>query len=370
MKRQLGLIMMALAGLWATGLFAQETREGATVIRTGPGGEVQILSTETTTPAGGGTAVAPPETRDQPAEAVEEAPRKARVIVTPAIFVQERRRRIDRELNERFGITDPGVIESPGFTSYLIDALVNVRKFDMLEREELRTVIKELDFGESEYVDVEKCQKIGNMVGADYVIIPEIRYLELDQEVKNVPYVGGNTVSLRCKLASNVRTVDVKTGKIISSHIDETEKKDRIRENRGDNLRIMVQDLIGKCFRETALREAAKIVDVAYPIRVMSQDGEVVMLNRGEGALLQGEVLKVYAAGEVMVDPETKENLGYQEAYVGSIKVVEVGQKTSKGVIVDQKAAIDRLSICRRVEKISLDDPQLKKGSNAAPKID
>ncbi len=370
MKKQLGLMMLALAGFCSTSLFAQETREGATVIRTGPGGEVQILSTETTTPAGGGTAVAPRMPTVTPEAAVEEAPRKARVVVTPAIFVQERRRRIDRELNERFGITDPGVIESPGFTSYLIDALVNVRKFDLLEREELRTVIKELDFGESDYVDMEKCQKIGNMVGADYIIIPEIRYLELDQEVKAVPYVGGNTVSLRCKLASNVRTVDVKTGKIISSHIDETEKRDRIRENRGDNMRIMVQDLIGKCFRETAIREAAKIVDVAYPIRVMSQDGDTVMLNRGEGALLQGEMLKVYAAGEVMVDPETKESLGYQEAYVGMIKVVEIGQKTSKGVIVEQVSAIDRLSICRRAEKISLDDPSLKKGSNNAPKID
>ena len=85
---------------------------------------------------------------------------------------------------------------------------------------------------------------------------------------------------------------------------------------------------------------------------------------------MQGEVLKVYAAGEVMVDPETKENLGYQEAYVGTIKVVEVGQKTSKGVIVDQTATIDRLSICRRAEKISIDDPQLKKSANDAPKID
>ena len=58
MKKQLGLLMVALATCWTTSLFAQETREGATVIRTGPGGEVQILSTETTTPTGG-AAIAP-----------------------------------------------------------------------------------------------------------------------------------------------------------------------------------------------------------------------------------------------------------------------------------------------------------------------
>ncbi len=259
------------------------------------------------------------------------------------------------------------MIENPGYTSYLIDALVNVRKFDMLEREELRQVVRELDFGESDYADVEKVVKIGNMVGADYMIIPTIRYLEVDRETKNVPYVGGQQIAIRCKFATNVRTVDVGSGKIIASGVREVEKKKRQRAQ--DSQRILVMDTVSECYKESAMLDAAKIVDVAYPIRIMSIDGETVMLNRGQGAILPGEVLKVYAAGEVMIDPDTKDNLGYHETYLGSVKVTEVDLKTSKGKIIDQPGKIERLAICRRTEQPTLADPRLQQPA-PAPKID
>jgi hypothetical protein len=60
------------------------------------------------------------------------------------------------------------------------------RKFDMLEREELKSVIKELDFGESDYADTEKVVKIGQLIGADYMIVPEIRYLQVVRESKEI----------------------------------------------------------------------------------------------------------------------------------------------------------------------------------------
>jgi curli biogenesis system outer membrane secretion channel CsgG len=365
MSRGIAGLVIVLGAV--TAIAQEQGRESATVIRQGPGGEIQILSTEKSAPAQAAAPAVPREV--QPAEAsASEAPRKARVMVIPAVFAQERRRRIDRELNERFGITDPGVIESPGYTSYLIDALVNVRKFDMLEREELRQVVRELTFGESEYVDIEKVVKIGHMVGADYMIIPEIRYLEVDRETKDVPYIGGQQVAVRSKLATNVRTVDVATGKIIASSVREVEKKKRQRQQ--DSLRILVMDTIAEGFKESALLDAAKLVDVAYPIRIVNLDGDRVTLNRGLGAILKDEVLKVYAAGEMMIDPETKETLGYQEAYVGAIRVTEVDSKTSKGVIIDRKGDINRLSICHRVENPTLDDPRLKQMKSPAPKID
>lgn len=373
-----GRMMLLLAGIAvvisATCVSGQDapvsiSREGATVVRPGPGGELQIISVEQTDIG----KVKEAESRRAAREiAADDTPRKARVMVLPAVFAQERRRRIDRELNERFGITDAGVIENPGYTSYLIDSLVNVRKFDMLEREELRQLVREIDFGESDYVDVEQVVKIGNMLGADYMVIPTIRYLEVDTERRTVPYVGGEQVSIRAKLATNVRTVDVATGRIIASNTHEVEKRKRQRAQ--DSMRILVMDSIGECYKESALVEAAKIVDVAYPIRIMSivgkgVVGDTVMLNRGEGAILVGETLRVFSAGEVMTDPDTKEHLGYHEAYVGSVTVTEVALKTSTARIIEQTGPIDRLSICRRVEQPSLTDPRLRAPA-AAPRID
>lgn len=378
MKRfAIGMVVSGMVLLNGVGNISAQTvreKEGATVIRQGPGGEVQILSTEKKT-----TRTVSEETTDsrpqaKPRSTVSEDPsRKARVMVIPAIFTQEQRRRLDRELNERFGITDAGVIESPGYTSFLIDALVNARKFDLLEREELKSVIKELNFGESDYADTEKVVKIGQLVGADYMIVPEIRYLSILSETKAIPYVGGKQVSLRCKVATAIRTVNVTTGKIISSNIKEVEKRKRVRDTDAPQVvRTAALDLIADSFRESGLREAANIVDVAYPIRIMSINGDTVMLNRGNGAIIVGEMLKVFSTGEVMVDPETKENLGYQEAYIATIKVTEVDQKTSKAVVVEKMGEIERLSLCRRIAPPTLDDPSLKRSSSEppAPKID
>lgn len=379
MKRvAVGMAAMALVLLGGEGsLFAQavKEKEGATVIRQGPGGEVQILSTEKTTRSGEGVAAeSGTPAPAQPRTTVAEDPsRKARVMVIPAIIVQEQRRRIDRELNERFGITDPGILESPGYTSFIVDALVNTRKLDVLEREELKSVIRELEFGESDYADTAKVVKIGQLVGADYMVVPEIRYLQLMQENKVVPYVGGRQANVRCKLATGVRMVNVTTGKIVSSNQKEVEKLKRCREtDSADTLRTAVLDLMAETFKESGIREAAMIVDTAYPIKVMSISGDTVMLNRGTGAILVDELLKVYATGEVMTDPDTKENLGYNEAYVATIRVTEVDQKTSKAVVVEKAGPIERLSICRRVAPPTLENPALKRsgGEPPAPKLD
>jgi hypothetical protein len=346
-------------GCLASSLVA-ENKDTVTVIRQGAGGEVQVIQTERDADE---PEYAPRTTSGEQPEA--NVARRARVMVVPAIYAREQRRRIDRYLNERFNITDPGIIENPGFTSYIIDALVNTRKFDMLEREELKTLVREMQFGESEFADPSKVQAIGKMGGADYAVMPEIRYLELDRVTSTVPYIGGQTGPLKAKLATTIRTVDVATGRIISSNIASVEKEIRPRENA--SMRIVIQDLLSECFKECAIREAAIIVDVAYPIRIMSISGDTVMINRGRGAILPGEELKVYAIGEVMIDPDTGENLGYQESYVGKIKISDIDQKTSKAKIVESVAPIKRLYVARREKLPSSTKPVQM---NAPPKID
>ncbi len=345
--------------------------DSMTIVRPDEGGGVRVYSQEVRTrEAAPGAQLENPAVAEERAKAPDAAAdevRKARVVIIPAVMAQEKRRRLDRELNERWGLSDPGIIENPGYTSYLIDALVNTRKFDVLEREQLNQLIREMEFGESEYVNEEQAVKIGNMAGADYVVMPEIRFLETEKESKAVPYVGGEQISLRCKLGTGVRTVDVKTGKIVSSSINDTETRKRERDANAEGSRIAVMEIISQAFKESSLKEAANIVDVAYPIRIMSVLEEYVMLNRGKGAINEGEVLKVYEVGEMMIDPDTKENLGYSENYCGAVRVSEVGQKTSKAAIVDKMAPLKTLSICRRVN-----DPTavVTPAAPSAPKID
>lgn len=370
MKRVMvgGLVAMLAMGACVSA-YAQATKEkeGITVIREGEGGDIQIIKKERETSQSGAAGAEIPKTKGPVVQ--DDTPRKARVMVAPAVWQREYRRRLDRELNEKWGITDTGILENPSYTSCLVDALVNARKFDMLEREDIKTLIKELDFGETDYADVKNVQRIGKMAGADYVLIPEIRYLETAFEEKSVPYVGGKQVALTCKLATTVRTVDVGSGRIIASNISETEQKTRLREEDASKRRLALIDLISATQRESALKEAANIVDVAYPIRIMSLSGDTVMINRGKGAVNEGELFNVYSAGEVMVDPDTKENLGYQEALVGKIQVTQVNLKTSQAAIVEKSADIRKLYVCRRLtneQKVRA----IQEGATPPPKID
>jgi hypothetical protein len=60
-----------------------------------------------------------------------------------------------------------------------------------------------------------------------------------------------------------------------------------------------------------------------------------------------GDVLNVYALGEELTDPDTKESLGREEVKVGKVKITQVNPKTSMADILDD-TGIDKGAILRK----------------------
>jgi len=242
------------------------TTENVTVIRDTGAGETVILAKEETAtkPAAPAGDVKQPE--PQPLKAAPDAHLgKARVAVVPAIFTQDLRKKWGKELSDKFGLTDTEVIENAQYTSYLIDALVNSRKFDVLERENLKSATKELEFGESDYADVARVVKMGQMLNADFVVIPEIRYISFVGEEREVPFVGKTDAKLYLKLATTVRVIDVKTSKIASSNIGDVKLVSRIVKRSGTSALEQVQNLLEGVYKESATRETDVIVKACVP---------------------------------------------------------------------------------------------------------
>ena len=52
----------------------------------------------------------------------------------------------------------------------LISLLVDSRRFEVIERDEINEIVRELDFGESKYVSKDGRAPIGNLYGARYII--------------------------------------------------------------------------------------------------------------------------------------------------------------------------------------------------------
>lgn len=363
------LVLALLGGARAAEPKPEGTAEGAkpkesvTIVQPTPGGGVVVISEERTTKV---------ETKPGPAApaatavAPDTAPRKARVAIVPAAFARELRRKWEKELADRFGIVDLSVLQNLQYTSYLIDALVNCRKFDVLEREELVSVTKELDFGESDYADVAKVVKVGQMLNADYVVIPEIRYQTLSRAKREVPFMPKLDDRLYIKFDTSVRTVDVKTGKIAASNISKMEERGRIREKEGSAVADQLRDLVDAVYAKSAQQETARIIATAYPVKIVSVSETDCVLNRGRGAVSEGDEFEVYSTGEMLVDPDTKESLGYHEARVGKVKVTKVDEKTCTASMVEGAGKIEKLQICRPVAAPAIPAA----ADQTAPKLD
>lgn len=277
------------------------------------------------------------------------APRKARVAVIPAVFSQGVRSKFLRELEEKLGIRDPSVIESPGFTGHLVDALVNSRKFDVLERRALNDVVKELDLSETDYADVEVSVKVGRLLNADYIVIPEIRFILLVSETKDIPFIPQTNTQFEGMVGTRMRVVDVGTSRVVASNIGENSY--RAKQPHKNIARVkQAITFMDRLFATVAKEEVSTIIDAVYPIRIIAIDGETVTLNRGRGTTLKGETFKIYRAGERLVDPDTNEDLGYSETAVAEVMVTKVRLKTATAKITkfENGQEIRKLDVGRR----------------------
>lgn len=342
------------AASWCPAAEDKGGRETVGVVKQGANGDLKILTKEV--PAAD-PARSSKAGRDV---ATDTSPRKARIIVVPAVYAQEARSRGQRELNEKFGIADDSTLENPNYTAFLVDALVNCRKFDVLEREDLAAIRKELDLGDSDYADAAKVTKLGKVLNADYVVLPQIMFREFKSS-EPVPYVGNAGERMEGRIDVWLRTADVATSRLVSSgHFSSTLKRSRKSKESND---AWVARIRGELYKLSALEGVAKIIDMAYPIKVLSVDGDTCILNRGEGALVADEELAVCKPGEMLTDPDTKETLGSQDTVIGKLKVVDVKDKTSTARIVEGAGKIEKLFVCRRTAKPGVTEAP-------APKLD
>ena len=82
-----------------------------------------------------------------------------------------------------------------GIGETLITDLSRIREVTVIERKRLNDAVKELKFGRSQYVDPGSAQKIGKLLGADYMVVGGYQPFESD-------------------LRLTARLVEVETGKI------------------------------------------------------------------------------------------------------------------------------------------------------------
>jgi len=218
----------------------------------------------------------------------------------------------------------------------ILDQFTQSRRMNVLDREFGAEFQAEKALWLSDDAALAEQAKAGNVLGADYIVVGNIRNMRSTRHVKTLQLTGETIVSY-----SGSAQLDYK---IILAATRQVKWSDSINLKLGDgDVRAMLKKYGSSqagITSELAEQLAQKALANIYPMRVVAVKGKTVVLNQGGKTLKKGDRLDVYFLGEEMFDPYTKESLGRLEEKIAVVKVVRVSAKTTYAKVVEGDAEL------------------------------
>ena len=235
-----------------------------------------------------------------------------------------------------------------GAADILTTELVKVGKFDMFERKNLQSVIKEQDLGASGRMDPSTAARIGKIIGVNYIITGAVT--EYGQSRSGGGGGGVNVGKVGYQSAVDVRMVDAVTGKIVFADTGSGSKSSfQVRVFGFGGGESFNEKHATEAMREAIVQLAKKIAALdlkkatAAPGDNTSADkaliadvyGSVITLNKGKNAgFATGQTLTAKRKDRVIKDPNTGKVLKVRYRTVGTIKLTTVEDSFAEGSAV------------------------------------
>jgi len=239
-----------------------------------------------------------------------------------------------------------------GLSDMLITALVETKKFIVIERSELDQILTEQGLGMSGTVTPQSAAKVGQLLGVELMITGSVS--EFGTTKKKVGgglgKLGGISLGVgkeKARAAVDLRLVSTSTGEIIAAKKADGEESTTSLNNVGlqgidfHNSSTWDNTIMGKAARK-AVDKSVKIIvgameKVPWQGKVIkaNADGTLYMKPGSKGGVKAGMTFWIYRPGEELIDPDTGISLGSEEMKVGQIQVTgDVGEgKAAKAII-------------------------------------
>jgi curli biogenesis system outer membrane secretion channel CsgG len=242
------------------------------------------------------------------------------------------------------------IIES--LDSQLIDRVNATRKFDVTGRSDLNDILKEQEVGASGNVDAKTAAQAGKLAGAKYLLITTVDDFQDYVETATFEGTGRSATKRVFRISLVGKIYDSSTGKLLESVNIQTGNDEfkKIQEERSYSVKDgeLSDEMMVAVSRDMAQRTADRLADVIFPAKVLVKRDKQVTINRGEGGGVSvGDTFNVFALGEELIDPDTKESLGREEVKVGTVKITQVNPKTAIAEILDD-TGIDKGAVLRK----------------------
>jgi hypothetical protein len=219
--------------------------------------------------------------------------------------------------------------------SRLATDLAATRKFTMVTRARLDTVLAEQSLAASGFVDADDPSTARSLrvAGVRWLAVPRIIDFEDLTRTRRFDGIERTVERRSIRLGLSVEILDTTTGVVgetaaVSLERSNTaDENDRALPEGGDS----TNRLIGAIAAEASAMVTCRVLDTAYPASVLAVGNGVVTFNRGDGGCVEpGSTWIVAARGEALIDPDTGETLGYDETERGAVVVSNVGPRFSR----------------------------------------
>ena len=201
-------------------------------------------------------------------------------------------------------------------------ALTSTRKFAVLDRDGEAYAAEREFLTKNPDVRPQELARIGNLKGSDYILSGKVRNLIIGQ-TKNKSSLN-NTVFVdryaRADILFNVMLFA--DGQVqLSAPVKVNIRSGLAGKTCGEILTALMEN--------GAKQIAEQTVATIFPPRVIEVNGQDILVNYGSPNFKVGQTYNIYAAGKIIYDPYTKEQLGRSEELIGQVTAVDVKPKFS-----------------------------------------
>ena len=217
------------------------------------------------------------------------------------------------------------------------------RKFEVVTRnkESLDVILDEQQFARSKYSAGDGAES-GKLQNADYFILPEVHIFSFYASTNKVPHLQNKYFRTdHGMLEINAVVLDTKTGQVKATFglKSSFSTKERMVNSKGG---VPSPVYFTKLAKDVSAQMVDQFLDLVFPVKIIKVKNMQVYLNRGkDGGFKKGMVLKVFSPGEELIDPDTGENIGSAEEYVGKIELTRINPKFSVAKILPETSEGD-----------------------------
>lgn len=221
--------------------------------------------------------------------------------------------------------------------------ITQARRFAVVDRSYTSDMQNEMNLIGSREVPLREKVKLGQKLGADYLLVGTIQNASFYNKTQHNQSLGTTSNQQKIEFIIDYRIIVVGTSQIKWS---DTVKATIDTSKESGSYAMAMQNALEK----VSARITNALLENIYPIRIVqiTKTGNIV-LNQGGNSLKKGMKMNVMQLGAKMIDPYTKESLGRTETNIAQIEITRVTAKLSYAKLV--KGALSLLKkndICRR----------------------